>query len=108
MFSGKVAIEIESKEPRDYFLAHVKYLEILSANLTRNGQNIELKEAMEYEPNEFFVFWTRNMEPKGKYIMNFGMLWNINVINLQISCFLYRILEEFRFASCLQNSDCRS
>ena len=79
MFSGKVAIEIESKEPRDYFLAHVKYLEILSANLTRNGQNIELKEAMEYEPNEFFVFWTRNMEPKGKYIMNFGMLWNIKV-----------------------------
>ena len=80
MFSGKVAIEIESKEPRDHFLAHVKYLEILSANLTRNGQNIELKEAMEYEPNEFFVFWTRNMEPKGKYIMNFGMLWNIKEV----------------------------
>ena len=79
MFSGKVAIEIDSKEPRDHFLAHVKYLEILSANLTRNGQNIELKEAMEYEPNEFFVFWTRNTEPKGKYIMNFGMLWNISV-----------------------------
>jgi len=77
MFSGKVAIEIDSKEPRDYFLAHVKYLEILSANLTRNGQNIELKEAMEYEPNEFFVFWTRNMEPKGKYIMNFEFRGNL-------------------------------
>ena len=72
MFSGKVDIEIDSLEERDYFLAHVKYLEILDAKLTRNGADIDLMEAMEYEPNEFFVMRTSQMAPPGKYIMHFG------------------------------------
>ena len=72
MFSGKVDIEVESQEPRDYFLAHVKYLDIETAKLTRNGVEIDLMEAMEYKPNEFFVMRTSQTVPKGKYIMHFG------------------------------------
>ena len=72
MFSGKVDIEVNSQDSRDYFLAHVKYLEILDAKLTRNGNNIDLIEAMEYEPNEFYVMRTRDEVPAGKYVMHFG------------------------------------
>ena len=72
MFSGKVDIEVDSQEARDYFLAHVKYLEIIDAKLTRNGNKIDLIEAMEYEPNEFYVMRTRDIVPAGKYVMHFG------------------------------------
>ena len=72
MFSGKVDIEVNSTDSRDYFLAHVKYLEILDAKLTRNGNEIDLIEAMEYEANEFYVMRTRDIEPAGKYVMHFG------------------------------------
>lgn len=72
MFSGKVDIEVESQESRDYFLAHVKYLEIIDAKLSRNGNNVDLIEAMEYEPNEFYVLRTRDIVPAGKYVMHFG------------------------------------
>ena len=73
MFSGKVDIHINSTEPRDYFMAHVKYLDIQQAKLTRNGRDIDLMEAMEYKPNEFFVMRTAQTVPKGKYVMHFGM-----------------------------------
>ena len=72
MFSGKVDIEVDSQEARDYFLAHVKYLEIIDSKLTRNGNKIDLIEAMEYEPNEFYVMRTRDIVPAGKYVMHFG------------------------------------
>lgn len=72
MFSGRVDIEVDSQESRDYFLAHVKYLEVIDAKLTRNGNNIDLIEAMEYEPHEFYVMRTRDIVPAGKYVMHFG------------------------------------
>lgn len=72
VFSGKVQIEVESREPTDYFLAHVKYLDIEMAKLTRNGIEIDLMEAMEYKPNEFFVMRTSQIAPPGKYVMHFG------------------------------------
>lgn len=71
-FSGKVQIEVDSLEPTDYFLAHVKYLDIEMAKLTRNGIEVDLMEAMEYKPNEFFVMRTSQIAPPGKYIMHFG------------------------------------
>jgi len=72
-FSGKVDIFINSLEKRDYFLAHIKYLKIEKAWLTKNGNDkeIDLIEAMEYKPNEFYVMRTTNIVDPGKYIMHF-------------------------------------
>ena len=53
-------------------MAPVKYLEVIDAKLTRNGNNIDLIEAMEYEPHEFYVMRTRDIVPAGKYVMHFG------------------------------------
>lgn len=77
MFSGRVDIEVDSQESRDYFLAHVKYLEVIDAKLTRNGNNIDLIEAMEYEPHEFYVMRTRDIVPAGKYVMHFEFRGNL-------------------------------
>ena len=49
-------------------------LSIEKAWLTKNGNDkeIDLIEAMEYEPNEFYVLRTRDIVPAGKYVMHFG------------------------------------
>ena len=82
-FLGKVDIEVESQEPRDYFLTHIKYLEVMSAKLTRNGTNIDIIEAMEYPPNEFFVIRTSKIVDPGKYIIHFGKIYIIYAVPLQ-------------------------
>ncbi len=72
MFSGKVDIEIDSRESREFFLVHVKYLDILVAKLSKNGVDIDLMEAFEYKPNEFYVLRTTEVARPGKYIIHFG------------------------------------
>ena len=49
---------------------------IEKAWLTKNGNDkeIDLIEAKEYKPNEFFVMRTTNIVDPGKYIMHFGKL----------------------------------
>jgi hypothetical protein len=62
-------VEIDSKEARDHFLIHIKYLDIQEAKLTKHGREIDL---MEYKPNEFLVFRTGKVVEPGNYVMHLG------------------------------------
>ena len=58
-FDGKVAIDIEvsGPAPRHFLVVHTKYLDITKTTLvaTESGEEVELAEAFEYKPNEFWV-----------------------------------------------------
>jgi uncharacterized membrane protein len=73
-FSGKVVIQIHVKNPRYFLLVNTKYLDIFDTELTKlitieseretdnvtkkkigEEQEIEIENAFEYKPNEFWV-----------------------------------------------------
>lgn len=55
-FSGRVAITIQTLEPRAFFVTHIKYLTVTSTVLkTESGEVVPLADAFEYAPNEFWV-----------------------------------------------------
>lgn len=69
-FSGKVTIEIDASQPRDHFLAHIKYLTVTSTTLrTEAGVFIPIADAFEYEENEFWIVQLAAAEPAGKYFL---------------------------------------
>ena len=72
--SGNVSIHVTSKEQRDHFLVHSKYLDILSSNIKQNQKEVELLEVlpMEHEKHEFLVFRTKDNVPPGNYTINIG------------------------------------
>ena len=74
MFSGKVSIDIQSQdESRDYFLTHIKQLDILEATMTdQRGDNLDMLEVFESKKNEFLVFKPKRSVPKGNYTMHIG------------------------------------
>ena len=71
-FSGHVAITVETKEPRNHFLVHVKYLDVRDTQLkAANGDIIPLEDAFEYAPNEFWVVVPANGPvPTGVYTLS--------------------------------------
>lgn len=78
MFSGKVDLQVHSQEPRDHFLVHVKYLEIESARVTRNGVHpVDVMEVMEYQKNEFLVLRTSQTVDAGNYTLHFEFRGNL-------------------------------
>lgn len=67
-FSGKVTIHIECTKPRDFFLAHIKYMAVTKTELkTEGGFNIPLLDAFEYPENEFWVVRPQAEVPAGNY-----------------------------------------
>eukprot|EP00094_Tigriopus_californicus_P000336 TCALIF_00325-PA protein Name:"Similar to Enpep Glutamyl aminopeptidase (Mus musculus)" AED:0.47 eAED:0.47 QI:0/-1/0/1/-1/1/1/0/180 len=69
-FSGHVTIEIDAKQPRGHFLAHIKYLNVTSSSLTDDqGEDILIKEAFEFAANEFWVVQLDSEVPVGKYFL---------------------------------------
>jgi aminopeptidase N len=63
-------------------LAHTKHLEISSVRLFRGEEKtpeteVELMEAFEYKPNEFYVLRTADRVKSGKYIMAFEFNGNL-------------------------------
>ena len=72
-FGGKVAIDIEvTGEPRDFLVVHTKFLEITKTTLidTSSGDEINISEAFEYKPNEFWVVRTKaNLTPQCTYTL---------------------------------------
>ncbi len=75
VFTGRVRVHVDSKEPTSHFRLHTKQLEITSAKVFDASANeVELLEAFEYEPNEYFVFKTNGQVPAGKYFLALGKL----------------------------------
>ena len=74
LFYGKVDIEVNSLEERDYFVVHVKDFMEISARLTKNDQPIDIMETIDYKKNEYFVIRTSETVPKGTYVIHFGKL----------------------------------
>jgi hypothetical protein len=77
-FSGKVVIQIHVKKPRSFLLVNTKHLDIYDTRLSRlvtvenedgtdnfkkkkvgEEREIEIEEAFEYKPNEFWVIVIR-------------------------------------------------
>ena len=75
LFSGQVAIQVQSLKERDHFLVHSKYLEILASNIKKDQKEVDLIEVlpMEHKKHEFLVFRTKDNVPKGNYTINIGM-----------------------------------
>lgn len=72
LFSGRVAIEINSTAPRDYFLLHTKWLAIEDTRLEEqqpdgSWQDVSLHDAFEYEPHEFWVVRTDEQVSAGLF-----------------------------------------
>ena len=84
LFSGKVSIEVESQESREFFLVHTKYLDIEQWRISKNGRDIAIAEAFEYKPNEFFVMKLENAVEKGKYIIDLRKSINHQEIYISI------------------------
>jgi hypothetical protein len=73
-FSGKVIIQIHVKKPRSFLLVNAKYLDVYNTRLTqlvareneggsdevREERDIEIQDAFEYKPNEFWVTVMKN------------------------------------------------
>ncbi len=67
-FSGHVDITINSTKPRDHFLTHVKFLNVIKTVLKdEQGNVVDLSEAFEYKANEFWVVKTKAEVPAGTY-----------------------------------------
>ena len=66
-FNGKVAIDIQvtGTTPREFLVVHTKHLNITKTNLvvTESGEEVDLAESFEYQPNEFWV-----VRPQAKHI----------------------------------------
>ena len=73
-FSGNVSIHVTSKEERDHFLVHSKYLHILASNVKRDQKEVDLVEVLPlvHEKHEFLVFRTKDNVPPGNYTINIG------------------------------------
>ncbi|KAK4308314.1 hypothetical protein Pmani_019995 [Petrolisthes manimaculis] len=65
-FRGRVSITVTSSEPRDHFIVHTQWLNITSTDVVRvtNGdtQPVNVMDAFEYEPNQFWVISTPLVE----------------------------------------------
>ena len=72
LFSGKVSIEVESQESRNFFLVHTKYLDIEKSRVLKNGREMDILDAFEYKPNEFYVIKMADTVVKGKYVIDLG------------------------------------
>jgi hypothetical protein len=73
-FSGKVIIQIHVKNPRSFLLVNAKYLDIYDTRLVRllaaeneeesdkagEEREIDIEDAFEYKPNEFWVIVVKN------------------------------------------------
>lgn len=70
-FEGHVSINIECRKPRDFFLVHVKYLNVTGTQVTTvdDGTVVPLSEAFEYKDNEFWVVKLLDFVPKGNYTL---------------------------------------
>ena len=73
---GNVSIHVSSLKERDHFLVHSKYLDILSSNIKKGQDEVDLVEVlpMEHKKHEFLVFRTTNNVQRGNYTINIGML----------------------------------
>lgn len=72
-FSGTVDIHINLTKSRTFLLVHTKFLEITSTKLRKGnqatGNEIDLSETFEYEPNEFWVVKLNSEIAPGLYIL---------------------------------------
>ena len=68
-FNGTVDIHINVTNPRDYILVHIKFLKIAKTTLHKLQDNaqINIKEAFEYEENEFWVVKLQEAITPGGY-----------------------------------------
>ena len=73
-FTGKIDIHINTTQPRDFLLVHIKYLTITSTKLRKgqeaNGEEIGIGEAFEYAPNEFWVVKLNTEIAAGLYMLS--------------------------------------
>lgn len=66
-FSGRVTIHITTSETRDHFLVHTKWLNISQTKVVKlvegeTTEDVNIIDAFEYEPNEFWVIRTSVVE----------------------------------------------
>ncbi|XP_063595793.1 glutamyl aminopeptidase-like [Penaeus indicus] len=66
-FSGHVTIHVTTSETRDHFLVHTKWLNISQTKVVKvvegeTTEDVNIIEAFEYEPNEFWVIRTSVVE----------------------------------------------
>ena len=70
VFSGTVTIHIEAKQPRDFFLCHIKYLNVTKSELkTESGDVVPISRAFEYPQNEFWVVQLEENVLPGNYTL---------------------------------------
>lgn len=57
LFTGNVSVALNVTQKRDHILVHSKDLDITRSEIVdcRNGKPLDIKEAFEYKPNEFWV-----------------------------------------------------
>ena len=70
-FTGRVTLTIQTKEERNFLLTHVKYLEVSNTVLkSSDGNKIDIIDAFEYSPNEFWVIVPEKPLPVGVYSLS--------------------------------------
>ncbi len=70
-FSGHVTITVETKEPRNFLLTHIKWLTIQGTKLHNEaGEEIQLRDSFEYAPHEFWVVVPKDVLPVGNYFLS--------------------------------------
>ena len=68
-----MTILVDNLESIDHFRLHVKQMTVDSATVHHSGSDmVDLMEAFEYPPNEYYVLRSRNSFPKGKYTIDMG------------------------------------
>jgi len=73
-----VTILVDNLESIDHFRLHVKQMTVDSATVHHAGSDmVDLMEAFEYPPNEYYVLRSKNSFPKGKYTIDMEFHGNL-------------------------------